>query len=59
MTEQHGGSATVTNAPDGGAVFTLNLPGITADATHDEQAAVETEPVATPCSLTPRLPEPA
>jgi two-component system sensor histidine kinase MprB len=26
VTEQHGGSATVANAPDGGAVFTLHLP---------------------------------
>jgi two-component system, OmpR family, sensor histidine kinase MprB len=27
VTEQHGGSVSVTNAPDGGAVFTLRLPG--------------------------------
>jgi two-component system sensor histidine kinase MprB len=26
VTEQHGGSASVANAPDGGAVFTLHLP---------------------------------
>ncbi len=26
VAEQHGGSATVANAPDGGAVFTLHLP---------------------------------
>ncbi len=26
VTEQHGGAASVTNAPDGGAVFTLKLP---------------------------------
>ena len=26
VTEQHGGTATVANAPDGGAVFTLHLP---------------------------------
>ena len=26
VTEQHGGTAAVLNAPDGGAVFTLRLP---------------------------------
>jgi two-component system sensor histidine kinase MprB len=26
VAEQHGGSATVSNAPDGGAIFTLHLP---------------------------------
>jgi K+-sensing histidine kinase KdpD len=26
VTEQHGGVASVANAPDGGAVFTLTLP---------------------------------
>jgi two-component system, OmpR family, sensor histidine kinase MprB len=31
VTEQHGGSVSVTNAPDGGAVFTLRLPGSPAD----------------------------
>jgi two-component system sensor histidine kinase MprB len=47
VTEQHGGSASVLNAPDGGAVFTLALPaappdvdGGSARATgeHDERA---------------------
>ena len=33
VTEQHGGSVSVTNAADGGAVFTLRLPGIPADPT--------------------------
>ncbi len=31
VTEQHGGSVSVTNAPDGGAVFTLRLPGSAAE----------------------------
>ena len=30
VTEQHGGTATVSNAPDGGAVFTLRLPVVAA-----------------------------
>ena len=30
VTEQHGGTATVSNAPDGGAVFTLHLPVVAA-----------------------------
>jgi two-component system sensor histidine kinase MprB len=30
VTEQHGGTASVHNAPDGGAVFTLHLPGVPA-----------------------------
>ncbi len=32
VTQQHGGSATVANAPDGGAVFRLHLPVATASA---------------------------
>ncbi len=32
VTEQHGGTVAVTNAPDGGAVFTLSLPGVAPDA---------------------------
>ncbi len=35
VTEQHGGSVSVTNAPDGGAVFTLRLPGTPAPAEAD------------------------
>ncbi|MFZ1997744.1 MAG: HAMP domain-containing sensor histidine kinase [Solirubrobacteraceae bacterium] len=31
VAEQHGGSASVTNAVDGGAIFTLHLPGIAAE----------------------------
>jgi two-component system, OmpR family, sensor histidine kinase MprB len=35
VTEQHGGSVSVTNAPDGGAVFTLRLPGTPTEAVGD------------------------
>jgi two-component system, OmpR family, sensor histidine kinase MprB len=38
VTEQHGGSASAANAPDGGAVFTLHLPGV---ALAPEEAAAE------------------
>ena len=31
VAEQHGGSASVANAPDGGAIFTLRLPGVPAE----------------------------
>jgi two-component system sensor histidine kinase MprB len=31
VAEQHGGSASVTNAVDGGAIFTLHLPGAPAE----------------------------
>jgi len=41
VTEQHGGTATATNAPDGGAVFTLHLPVVAADDT-DADALAET-----------------
>ncbi len=34
VTEQHGGTASVANAPDGGAVFTLSLPAAPPD--HDD-----------------------
>jgi two-component system, OmpR family, sensor histidine kinase MprB len=36
VNEQHGGSVSVTNAPDGGAVFTLRLPGMAAEAASDQ-----------------------
>jgi two-component system, OmpR family, sensor histidine kinase MprB len=36
VAEQHGGSVSVTNAPDGGAVFTLRLPAMPADATGEQ-----------------------
>ena len=32
VAEQHGGSAAVTNAVDGGAIFTLHLPGMPAES---------------------------
>jgi two-component system sensor histidine kinase MprB len=38
VTEQHGGTVSVTNAPDGGAAFSLSLPGIHADAAAGELA---------------------
>lgn len=36
VTEQHGGSASATNAPDGGAIFTMALPTTTGDMAGDE-----------------------
>jgi two-component system, OmpR family, sensor histidine kinase MprB len=35
VAEQHGGSAAATNAPDGGALFTIALPGTPAPADND------------------------
>jgi two-component system sensor histidine kinase MprB len=43
VTEQHGGSVSVANAPDGGAIFTLALPTTTGDlAAGDAPAQPET-----------------
>jgi len=39
VAEQHGGSASVANAPDGGAVFTLRLPRAVAPAQASERDA--------------------
>jgi two-component system sensor histidine kinase MprB len=39
VTEQHGGSASVANAPDGGAIFTLALPTTTGDLAAGESSA--------------------
>jgi two-component system sensor histidine kinase MprB len=39
VTEQHGGTASVLNAPDGGAVFTLALPATPPDDTDEHAAA--------------------
>jgi two-component system sensor histidine kinase MprB len=48
VTEQHGGTVSVANAPDGGAVFTLHLPGIAADAgPAGEEPTFEATPRAT------------
>ena len=35
VTEQHGGTASATNAPDGGAIFTMALPTTTGDMSED------------------------
>ncbi|HLI59387.1 MAG TPA: HAMP domain-containing sensor histidine kinase [Solirubrobacteraceae bacterium] len=39
VTEQHGGQASVANAPDGGAVFSLALPASPPDDTGEHAAA--------------------
>jgi two-component system sensor histidine kinase MprB len=39
VAEQHGGSVSVTNAPDGGAIFTLHLPGIPAETAAGDGTA--------------------
>jgi two-component system sensor histidine kinase MtrB len=36
VTEQHGGTASVANAPDGGAIFTMALPTTTGDMSEGE-----------------------
>jgi two-component system sensor histidine kinase MprB len=43
VTDQHGGTASVANAPDGGAVFTLRLPLVKADEDAGS-LAVEAQP---------------
>ena len=45
VTEQHGGTATVANAPDGGAVFTLRLPTFSPETAAGEPTA-DDEPTA-------------
>jgi two-component system, OmpR family, sensor histidine kinase MprB len=49
VAEQHGGSASVANAVDGGAIFTLHLPGVPAETGEDHgdsgQAPTSGEPV--------------
>ena len=39
VAEQHGGSVTATNAPDGGAVFELRLPTTTSEPTAETASA--------------------
>jgi two-component system, OmpR family, sensor histidine kinase MprB len=62
VTEQHGGTASVTNAPGGGALFTLTLPAVAADEPgehhehHAEQppnahGAAEPEPRTDPLKI--------
>ncbi len=41
VTEQHGGTVTAANAPDGGAVFRLHLPVVPADERERSGAEVE------------------
>jgi len=52
VAEQHGGSASVVNAVDGGAIFTLHLPGVPAEAGEPAlplpDLPVPGEPVHTP-----------
>jgi hypothetical protein len=50
VAEQHGGTASVVNAVDGGAIFTLHLPGIPAEpgdfeAAMNQPAAAPSQPV--------------
>ncbi len=44
VTEQHGGTASVANAPDGGAIFTMNLPTTTGDMAAGEDAEADDAP---------------
>jgi two-component system, OmpR family, sensor histidine kinase MprB len=49
VTEQHGGSVRAANAPDGGAVFTMTLPGVAADGEavgSDSSPATDSPPAA-------------
>jgi two-component system sensor histidine kinase MprB len=55
VTEQHGGIATVTNAPGGGALFTLALPAIAAERDAPEQPE---QPEQRPPTDLPRAAEP-
>ncbi len=46
VTMQHGGTATVENAPDGGAVFTLHLPVLVAEEGDDAISGLDGETAA-------------
>jgi two-component system, OmpR family, sensor histidine kinase MprB len=47
VAEQHGGSVTAANAPDGGAVFTIHLPAVSAPSDDASERAASTR-VSTP-----------
>jgi two-component system sensor histidine kinase MprB len=44
VTEQHGGTVAVANAPDGGAIFTLSLPGTAPDLSGEDREADQPAP---------------
>jgi two-component system sensor histidine kinase MprB len=48
VAEQHGGSATAGNAPDGGAVFALHLPTYSPDAADSSGQPIPPEPANVP-----------
>ncbi len=45
VTEQHGGSASAANAQDGGAIFTLHLPGVAAEPSAETETETAPAPV--------------
>jgi len=46
VAEQHGGSVTAVNAPDGGAIFRLQLSAMPGgDGEHRDEAGLEAETV--------------
>ncbi len=47
VAEQHGGTVTAANAPDGGAVFRLALPGLPGGGGEDADRAAELPPAET------------
>ena len=49
VAEQHGGSASVTNAVDGGAIFTLHLPGMPAENGEPVAQVGDVAALAEPC----------
>jgi two-component system, OmpR family, sensor histidine kinase MprB len=51
VAEQHGGSVSVTNAPDGGAIFTLHLPGIPAETAAGDGTAYAPDTVHHPLEI--------
>jgi two-component system, OmpR family, sensor histidine kinase MprB len=51
VTEQHGGTASVTNAPGGGALFTLTLPAVAAEQHGEHQEAPDAHPATEPDPL--------